>query len=235
MQGANAEFTNFARGFERVDAYATAGGSDRAYLYDSAGNDLFYGLPEYALMQGENAEYTNFAHGFDRVDGYATAGGSDRAYLYDSAGNDLFYGLPEYALMQGENAEFTNFARGFGRVDALATAGGTDRSFLYDSVGDDILRVGTDSQTLEGNGFYNSTNGFEQAYAYASGGVDQVLIDRVLPSESLYGRNNLAQINRLASIQSVYDFDKVIATVEGGASVDIDLLAIDYIYEELGV
>ncbi|NOY42659.1 MAG: S8 family serine peptidase [Planctomycetes bacterium] len=234
MVGENSEFINYARGFDRVDARATAGGNDRATLYDSAGNDLFYGLPDYAVMLDENSEFYNYVRGFDRVDARATAGGNDRAYLYDSAGNDLFYGLPDYAVMLGANSEFYNYVRGFGQVNAYATAGGTDQAFLYDSLGNDILRVGTDSQTLEGNGYYNFAKGFEQTNAFASSGYDQVLIDRVYQDESLFGQNNLVQVTRQTSTQNAYSFDKLVATVEGGAFVDVDPLVIDYLYEEFG-
>ncbi len=70
---------NRSRGFSRVDAYSTAGGNDRAYLYDSAGDNKFYASGESAWFDG--TEFTNFARGFDRVSAYSLEGGVDNKDL----------------------------------------------------------------------------------------------------------------------------------------------------------
>ncbi len=227
-------FENRVEDFDFVYAYSIAGGIDHAYLYDSTGDDAFIGSPEYALMQGENNAFYNFAQGFDFAYAYSIAGGVDRAYLYDSSGNDTFVGSPEYALMQGENNAFYNFAQGFDFAYAYSIAGGVDRAILFDSLGDDTLRTWSNAQSLEGTGFYNVAFGFDVTNAYASVGFDQVVIDKVYQDESLYGRNNLIRSSRQSSIQSAYSFDDVSVTIEDGASVDVDINAIDYLYEALG-
>jgi len=56
-----------AVGFDRVFAYATAGGSDYAYLYDGSTGDIFVGRPESAVLRGAGNEFYNCASGFDRV------------------------------------------------------------------------------------------------------------------------------------------------------------------------
>ena len=81
---------NVAAGFKTVTGSATAGGSDTAYLYDTAGNDVFVSTAAYSYLQGGGL--TNVAAGFRTVLASATAGGTDVAYLYDTAGNDVFYG-----------------------------------------------------------------------------------------------------------------------------------------------
>ena len=64
-------------GFAKVKAHAFRGGQDRARLYGSPGNDVFYALPEYSLMFG--ATYSNYAAGFEVVQGFGNQGGYDEA------------------------------------------------------------------------------------------------------------------------------------------------------------
>ena len=72
-------FYNDANGFGTVYAYATAGDAggvgDRAFLYDSAGNDSFYGRSGYGYLKGLG--FYNYVGGFDKVYAYANAGGTD--------------------------------------------------------------------------------------------------------------------------------------------------------------
>ena len=97
-------YANSASGFATNLAYATAGGSDTAYFYDSPGKDTFYAYGDYnnsgktaAGMYGSyGSGYANAASGFATNLAYATAGGSDTAYFYDSPGNDTFYAYADY-------------------------------------------------------------------------------------------------------------------------------------------
>jgi len=76
-----------------VYAYATAGGTDTAFLNDTAGADTFTGRPAYATMIG--ASLYSYASGFDFVYGCRTSGGAgDTGYLYDTAGNDALAAKP---------------------------------------------------------------------------------------------------------------------------------------------
>ncbi|HQX51890.1 MAG TPA: hypothetical protein PLR25_18365, partial [Planctomycetaceae bacterium] len=72
-------FYNSANGFGSVYAYATAGNAggvgDQASLYDSAGNDTFYGRSDYGYLEGLG--FYNYVGGFDLVYAYANAGGTD--------------------------------------------------------------------------------------------------------------------------------------------------------------
>ena len=74
---------SLAYGFERVYAYATAGGNDRADLYDSTGDDQMTAAPTAAWISGSG--YYASARHFETVVGHATAGGHDRAALYAQA------------------------------------------------------------------------------------------------------------------------------------------------------
>jgi hypothetical protein len=69
-------YYNYASGFDNVYAYATAGGVDRAYLYDSAAADAFFGQDDIGRLSGPG--FYNQAKGFDFVSAIGTAGGVDR-------------------------------------------------------------------------------------------------------------------------------------------------------------
>ena len=170
-------FQNLAQGFDQVNVYATAGDAggvgDQATLYDSAGNDIFVGRPEYSLMKGTG--FYNYVQGFDHVYGYATAGDvggvGDQATLYDSAGTDNFVGRPEYSLLKGSG--FYNYVQGFDHVYAYATPGGFDQADVYDGPGDDTLYARADYGWLKGATSYNYFKGFALVNAYANaGGAD---------------------------------------------------------------
>ena len=81
-------YDNYANAFDEVYADATAGGTgdnDRAELYDSAGNDSFWGhLVDAVLSDGTLDDdtgglvaagtYYHRLHGFNAVDAYGMAG-----------------------------------------------------------------------------------------------------------------------------------------------------------------
>src|SRR5262249_17940198 len=157
-----------------VQVAGGGGAGDRAYMYDSSGNDTFTGRPEYSFLSG--AGFNNYVSGFGHVYAYATSGDAggvgDRVNLYDSAGNDTLGMPPAYALLQGTN--LYNYAQGFGRAYAFATAGDAggvgDRAALYDSAGNDTF-VGTPSYgLLLGSNFYNYAQGFDSVTAVAIAG-----------------------------------------------------------------
>ena len=72
-------YQNEADGFDKVYAYATAGGFDTADLYDPWGSYTFTAYPTYATLTGTG--FYNYAGGFDKVNAHR-AGGTDTARLY---------------------------------------------------------------------------------------------------------------------------------------------------------
>jgi hypothetical protein len=148
------------------------GPTDRAYLHDSPGNDVFVGRPTYAYLYGSG--FFEQADGFGVVLAVAQAGGRDTAYLYDAPGNDVFVGTPTYAYLSGPG--FFNQADGFAVVVGTAGAG-TDTAYLYDSPGDDVF-VGTPAYSfLYGNGYFNQVDGFQVVVATSTaGGNDQAFL-----------------------------------------------------------
>ena len=111
------------------------GGYDLAYLFDSTGDDAFYGRPNNSWLTGNG--FLNFAQAFDRVNAYSTAGGNDAAYLFDSAGDDTFYDHSNSSWLLGD--EFFNYGQGFSRVEAHLSDSGSDMAVFYDLADDDEL------------------------------------------------------------------------------------------------
>lgn len=226
---AGAGYFNYANGFDRIDAYATTG-MDLAYFYDTSGNEIFVGRPEYSRISGNG--FFDYAAGFDKVRAYASTG-MDLAYFYDSPFDDIFIGNEHSARLYGDG--FLNYARGFDKARAYATAGGNDTAYLYGSAGNDIYLGNAISARLYGASFLNYTRGFENVEAHAGlGGNDEAIFDTILADESLVGHANVATATRSTATQMVCDFTNVTAAVEAGATVDMEIDDLDFIYEQLG-
>ena len=165
-------------------------GVDRAYLFDSASNDILIADSESAHMTGDG--FSNLARGFDLTYSYATAGGTDRVYLKDSAGNDSYVGRQEYSRLSG--AGFYNYTQGFDLVYAFSTKGGDDTAYLYDTVNDDTFIARPEYARISGVGYYNYTQGFSNVNAYATAGGNDVTYlydsveDDIFTSRPEYGR-----------------------------------------------
>jgi hypothetical protein len=153
-------FSNSVTGFQRVYAYATAGGNDTARMHDSADSDQFYGRADFSLLRG--SDFYNVASGFDRVLAYSNTGaGSDTAWLYDSEGNDRLDFHADHSVLRGVG--FYNEASGFDRVYAFATRGGNDQAWIHDTAGNQFIsRPGY--CLVWGPGFYNYAFGFQSVY-----------------------------------------------------------------------
>jgi len=166
-------YTTWAANTEDVSIYG-GGGTDTAYFYDSAGDDVYRAYADRAVMT--TANQINRAYNFQRTFAFANGGGTDQAYLYDGATNDLFVGQSTYALLQSSTGEFSNYTSAFESVTAYSTAGGTDISYLYDGASNDEFIAHPDYSYLRGlnNEFYNRAEGFSQVYAFSTaGGTDE--------------------------------------------------------------
>jgi hypothetical protein len=130
-------YSNKATGFRYAHASASGGGTDKAWLYDSSGNDTFAAYPTYAVLSNSTAgqAFYNRANYFDQVVA-TSSGGADIARFFDSALKDVFTfrAAPNDAVMTGSG--YLNQALNFRYVSAYATTG-DDEANLYDSGGDD--------------------------------------------------------------------------------------------------
>ena len=169
---------NYAIGFGDVSADvtgatggaygATLGGSDAAYLFDSAGNDTFRAGPSMAKMVYQSTK-TGKASGFDYVTAVGAYGGTDAAYLYGSSGGDAYYGYANTHTLFGTG--YSNQVQGFDATEADVTmnapvlgddfgaaSGGADYAWLFDSVYDDMYHAENNEACFD----YNMDSTIEQ-------------------------------------------------------------------------
>ncbi len=149
------------------------GAGDRAYLYDSTGNDIYNASPTFQHLVG--SEYDVTTSGVDRVYCYANAGGDDTATLTDSAGDDTFKATPTDARLYGNG--FYSYVKGFDRVTGTSTGQGSDRAYLFDSAGDDTFVGNPTGAQMSGGGYTLNASGFARIDGIASaGGKDRAAL-----------------------------------------------------------
>jgi hypothetical protein len=153
------------RGFEDV-YFDSGGGADRAYLYDTRGNDVLTARPGHATLEGVGFRYE--VTGVERSYVHATAGGQDLAFLYDSTANEELAVRPQFVSLRGNG--FFNSAFGFERVYAYSTEGGFDRADLYDSAGNDRMTASSASALISGPGYYVQARGFDIVTGHSTAG-----------------------------------------------------------------
>ena len=163
--------TRTATGFEKVYAYAKAGGEDRATLTgaDGARNRL-YSFADYTTLTESGRSFYFYARGFDSVSADSPGSGASYAYLYDSVGDDALEASPDSATMdRAASSDVT--ATGFSRVYAYATHGGDDSAVLTGSAaGGNRYRGYPTYSTLTDatSSFYHYARGFDSVAATGS-------------------------------------------------------------------
>ena len=191
-----------ANTFRYVQAFATAGGNDKATLTGStgsSGSDSFESHPSYAFLTNSTAAqpFYNRANYFAQVFATAGTGNTAIARLYDSPWKDTLQASPTIATLSGTG--FSDQVQSFRYVYAYASTGG-DEAYLTDSGGGDtftgtptysVLTNGT-SYTIRVNQFpkvtATSTGGNATANLYDSAGNDNFwghLADAVLSDGTL--------------------------------------------------
>ncbi len=202
-------FYNYAEGFQQVLAYASAGGFDQAYYYDSAGNDTFIATPELAYLSGTG--FLNYGAGFDRNVAVATAGDlggvGDVATLYGSSGDDTLNALPAYTYLSG--AGFYSYAGSFNRV-LTRGMGGTDLAYFYGSAGADQYYQQGDLRSLTGAGYYFSADGFRAVIvALNQGGIDTANLYDTTGNDTFIGQREKAEFYSSSYYTKVSDADTI--------------------------
>lgn len=148
------------------------GGPDRAYLYDTEGDDVFRSRPFATEMTGNGFRYD--VANVPRIFVHATSGGEDLAFLHDSSGDDILSIRPQFSSMRG--ADYFSYVAGFERVYSYGTDG-VDVATLYDSAGNDRFNTSRELASITGPGFASFTRGFDQVDVYATaGGSDTAAI-----------------------------------------------------------
>jgi len=168
--------------FEQVEATATPGQHDWAYLDDSAGDDNFVGgLNAPGLPGGMDAvlsgitpaghSFYNAVGGFRHVDAYASTG-DDVARLYDSDAQDTFKGSPTWSVIY--NIQAAHRANGFPVVHGFSTVG-DDTAHLYgltsNTETDEFIARPTQAK-LSNSTYYTRALDFRYVHAHSNGGPD---------------------------------------------------------------
>ena len=117
---------------------------------------------------------------------YLFGGTNDSATFSDSAGNDQLYQLPAYTLMLDNTLSFYNQVIGFGSSTANATAG-SDILLVYGTAANDTYAASTTNSTLTSTGLSLIGNGFDQVFAFGSGGNDTANFTGSAGDDLFYG------------------------------------------------
>lgn len=182
------EYDNVAIGFATVSGRSTAGGLDVAYLFDTAGDDLFTSSSDTAGFAGTGLT----AYGFPRVVAYAGSG-HDRAILNGTDGRDVF--LARQGLATLSRGLFIQGAVGFEHVVARS-GGGPDVARLFGSAAVDLFAAGPLSAAMLAQDEFGTpiyrldAVGFATVVGQAVGGGDRALLQDSAGDDSFFGRAN---------------------------------------------
>jgi len=176
-------------GFEEAHVYATGGGQDTAWLYDSSEDglvDLSVRLksePQYRHVKMIGPGMYHRVKLFEVVHGFST-GDNDRAVLFDSSGDDVFSGGYGLSRISGPGYDVT--VHNFRSVTAFASQG-HDTAALVDSVFKDELHAKAHKheifdQVTAGVGYRVTVRAFDYVYAEASTAGDNRDTVKVWPT-----------------------------------------------------
>lgn len=157
MYGGGVYF-NQAEAFDQIVAVMT-GGTDKACLFDSAGNDILNAQRDESSMTGADFKVT--VTGYDKLTAYGSHG-TDQATLQDSDEDDTVRARPHKAQLWSGHYRDPNYiitARGFADYHFESTNGGFDKAKLHDTVFDDHADAST--QSIE---FYQNDSEMDLLY-----------------------------------------------------------------------
>ena len=145
----------------------SGGGFDRAFMYDTVGDDRIKMTQDYTRIWNDNVRFET--RGFHRTYAYSENGGFDRAYLYDSKYDDTVKMTDENARVISR--KYYSIANGFDRVYAYSVNGGNDRAQFWDSeLSNDVFQGRSDFARMYNSSFFNLAKGFSQVDAFGIGG-----------------------------------------------------------------
>ena len=143
-------YYNRAKNFEQIVATMTEG-KNTVRLFDSDGDDAFYGQKTQSRMVGSG--YNVAVSGYDDIAAYASKG-FDIAHLEDSEDDDTTRARPHKITMWGgadDDPTYEIIARRFDEYHFERTHGGDDRAKLHDTALSDHAHVDGNSVTLSRN------------------------------------------------------------------------------------
>ncbi len=155
-----------ANGFDNISMHSGGGQHDRAYLYDTGGDEHYSGWHDAVYFTGNG--FSRQLQNFDYTIAYSTAG-NDTAEFYDTSGNDTYVAFENRAVMYGNG--FMHDVHRFASTTASATLG-FDMAIFHDGAGDELYHAESLYSRRTGDGFSNEANGFNYSIAYSGQGDD---------------------------------------------------------------
>ena len=226
-------FFNQAEGFRYVYAYATAGGTDKAYLYDSAGNDRFRrhdnlrrALRRHFLQLRQGLPLRlRLRHRRRHGQSLPVRLGRQRCLRRQAATTAPLYGAQLLQLRQGLPLRLRlRHRRRHGQ--SLPVRLGRQRS---------LRRQEQPTAASRGDSFYNYAKGFRYVYAYATaGGTDKAYLYDSARNDRLKASGNLAQIYSDRFSVSAVGFDWVQAVSSSGGKNTKAVRSIDFVLKTVG-
>ena len=174
-------YYNRAKNFEQIVATMTDS-KDTVRLFDSEGDDTFYGQKEESRLVGNGFDVT--VCGYNSLAAFASTG-NDIAYLEDSDDDDTTRARPhKITLWGGDDADPTYeiLARKFDEYHFEGKHGGYDRAKLHDTVLDDYAHASGNSTSLY-------TNSDEQDLLYKVAAFEWVKVYGTEDSDEITNRN----------------------------------------------
>jgi parallel beta helix pectate lyase-like protein/PKD domain-containing protein len=175
------DYYNRAKNFEQIVATMTDG-KDTVRLFDSEGDDTFYGRKEQSRMVGPGYDVT--VSGYNSLAAYASTG-MDLAQLEDSEDDDTTRARPhKITLWGGDDADPTYeiMARRFDEYHFEGKHGGFDRAKLHDTVLADHVHAAGNSASLYTNDseqdLLYQVAAFEWVKLYATDNGSQDTLDK---------------------------------------------------------
>jgi hypothetical protein len=145
---------------------------------------------------------------------------------------------PSYAYLSGSG--YFNEVVGFtGGVTAQGSAGSTDAAYLYGSTtgGDTFIGSSAAAPTtssLGGSGFYNWVIGFGSVSAYGQGPNDVAYLYDSANGDTFSGSGSMADLYGVGYGIALDSFAQVIAYGVAGATNNLSLAAINYLFSDVG-
>jgi len=133
LKAADNSYANTVFSFAHVYASSSTG-NDTATLYDSAGDDTFYGSRPFSYLAGTG--FFNQVSNFFQVSAFSQAGGHDTANLFDALQNDVCVSKGASAELYSSNQvsnpalNYDVLVYAFSQVGANDQIGSNDQLFL---------------------------------------------------------------------------------------------------------
>ena len=236
-------FTVTMDGFEELQAYARAGGHDKAFLHDSDGNDKFKSEPAENCAKMYGGRMYNRVKFFDTVEAFSS-GESDLARVFDTQGSDVFEGQRDVSWLRTD--VFDVGMHNFRRVIAYSSQGGVDEATLKDSdLGDELHLKNQKSEIFDlstkGEVYKITARRFDTVYGDASAGdgYDKVKMWETPHDNLLEAAGNRARLwAQKTELEMIYDilafeFVKVRASTGGNDTANVtEPLDFDLVFED---